>query len=147
MLQLDQPVSGLQVGRLGSFHFSAGTYLYVGSAFGPGGLPARLSHHERREKTHPHWHIDYLRACARLHEAWTVVGQRMECRWCTALAAEPGVTMPVEGFGAGDTGCRSHLFYLPCQPRPSLLSRIILTSLVAEEGPLEVLAEVHIFDN
>jgi Uri superfamily endonuclease len=50
----------IQIGRLGKFNFSDGYYAYVGSAFGPGGLAARLSHHLRRSHK-PRWHIDYLR--------------------------------------------------------------------------------------
>ena len=38
----------LPVGRLGRFNFPAGWYLYVGSAMGTGGLPARLRRHRRR---------------------------------------------------------------------------------------------------
>jgi Uri superfamily endonuclease len=146
VLQLDQAIDDLQVGKLGSFRFPAGYYLYVGSAFGPGGLAARLSYHERREKARPHWHIDYLRAQARLCEAWAVSGsERLECQWCAALAAEPGVSIPALGFGSRDTGCPSHLFYLPHPPRSSLLSRVILASLAAD-GSLEVQVEVHSFE-
>jgi Uri superfamily endonuclease len=147
VFQLDHAVDDLQVGRLGRFHFPAGSYLYVGSAFGSGGLAARLSHHERREKARPHWHIDYLRAHAYLREVWAVSSDaRMECLWCAALAAEPGVSIPAPGFGSRDTGCRSHLFYLPRPPRSSLLSRVILTSLVADDSPREVQLEVHSFE-
>jgi Uri superfamily endonuclease len=147
VLQLDYAVEDLQVGKLGRFSFPAGYYLYVGSAFGPGGIAARLSHHERSAKTRPHWHIDYLRAHASLREAWTVGGPlHMECRWCAALAAEPGVSIPAVGFGSRDTGCAAHLFYLPHPPRSSLLSQIILASLVAADGPLEIQIEVHSFD-
>lgn len=40
------PTEGtVAVGRLGSKHFPAGLYLYVGSARGPGGLRARVRHH------------------------------------------------------------------------------------------------------
>jgi Uri superfamily endonuclease len=145
VLQLDHAIDDLQVGKLGSFRFPAGYYLYVGSAFGSGGLAARLSHHERREKLRLHWHIDYLRAHAYLCEAWTVSGpERMECRWCAALAAEPGVSIPVPGFGSRDTGCPSHLFYLPRPPRSNLLSRVVLADLAAD-GPLEIQVEVHSF--
>jgi Uri superfamily endonuclease len=147
VLQLDHAIDDLQVGRLGRFSFPAGYYLYVGSAFGPGGLAARMSHHERREKARLHWHVDYLRAHAELREAWAVSGpQHMECRWCAALVAEPGVSIPAAGFGSRDTGCSAHLFYLPHPPRSSLMSRIILASLVATNDPLELQVEVHSFD-
>ena len=147
VLQLEHAVDDLQVGRLGRFPFPAGSYLYVGSAFGSGGLAARLGHHVRSDHARPHWHIDYLRARARLCEAWTVAGPvHMECRWCAALAAEPGVSIPAPGFGSRDTGCPSHLFYLARPPRSSLLSRILLADLAAADGPLEIQVEVHTFD-
>lgn len=146
VLQLEQAVGDLQIGKLGQFTFPAGYYLYVGSAFGPGGLEARLRRHERREKARPHWHIDYLRAHARLCEIWTVGGGvRLECRWCAALAAIPALATPAPGFGASDTGCRSHLFFMPRPPSPHFLSQIILTDLVAD-GPAELAIEVHRYD-
>ncbi len=145
VLQLDQPLHGLRVGRLGSFDFAPGFYLYVGSAFGAGGLAARLAYHRRRSKQHPHWHIDYLRANARLREAWTVGGPvHFECRWCQALARTPGVSIPVRHFGSRDTRCSAHLFYLPRAPRSRLLTGIILDSLT-EEAPVDLCIEVHSF--
>ncbi len=147
VLQLDHTVDDLQVGRLGIFSFPVGYYLYVGSAFGAGGLSARLRHHERREKPRLHWHIDYLRAHAHLHEIWTVSGPlRMECRWCATLASAPDVSIPAVGFGSRDTGCRSHLFHLSRPPRSLMLSHILLTDITAADGPLEILVEVHSFD-
>jgi len=37
-----------------------GYYIYIGSAFGPGGVRARMLRHLRADKP-KHWHIDYLR--------------------------------------------------------------------------------------
>ncbi|NTV62715.1 MAG: GIY-YIG nuclease family protein [Oscillochloris sp.] len=147
VLQLEQTIDALQVGRLGSFHFPSGYYLYVGSAFGSGGLDARLRRHERPHKARFHWHIDYLRACTRLCEVWTVSSAvRLECSWCAALANVAGIGFPAPGFGASDTGCYTHLFYLPRPPRATFLSQIILTDLVAD-GPVEIQIEVHTFES
>ena len=49
-----------QIGRWREIALYPGFYLYVGSAFGPGGVRARVSRHYRKTKQH-HWHIDYLR--------------------------------------------------------------------------------------
>jgi Uri superfamily endonuclease len=146
ILQIQQAIDDLQIGRLGRFSFPAGYYLYVGSAFGAGGLRARLSHHERREKVRPHWHIDYLRAHAIVHEAW-VVGcpVRLESRWCAALAHELAVSIPVAGFGSSDSRCPAHLFFTPRPPHPSFLCRIILADLIGD-GPAEIQIEVQRFD-
>jgi Uri superfamily endonuclease len=48
---------GIDVGRLGSCHFEAGTYLYVGSVLNT--LQKRLACHASQTKK-LHWHIDYL---------------------------------------------------------------------------------------
>lgn len=53
----------LEVGSLGMQVLLPGFYLYVGSAFGAGGLRARVGHH-LEATTDPHWHID-LRGCMR----------------------------------------------------------------------------------
>lgn len=146
IMQLEQPAPDLAVGRLGRFDLARGFYLYVGSAFGAGGLAARLAYHQRRHKARPHWHVDYLRAVARLREAWTVAGPpRFECRWCAALRETPGVSMPIPGFGSRDTGCPAHLFFLPRAPHPSLLTRLILGA-VAPDDPPELRIEIHSYE-
>lgn len=98
----------IRVGRLGVLDFSAGHYLYVGSAFGPGGLRARIAHHLRRA-TRPHWHIDYLRRVCTVEDVWYVEGKRMECVWAKRLQGSPGVSA-VPGFGCSDCRCYAHLF-------------------------------------
>ncbi len=52
LLKLDR-WERITVGKLGTFDFPAGYYLYVGSALGPGGLQARLAHHQRGSKSPP----------------------------------------------------------------------------------------------
>jgi len=49
LLELDQQTV-ITVGRLGTCSFPAGSYVYVGSALGSGGLSARLAHHRRPVK-------------------------------------------------------------------------------------------------
>lgn len=147
VLQLTQPVAALQIGRLGRFDFPPGHYLYVGSAFGPGGIAARLAYHRRRDKQRPHWHLDYLRPHARLREAWTIAGPvPLECAWCARLAVAPDVSRPVPGFGSRDTGCPAHLFYLQRQPHPTMLTGLLLGPLAGDQ-PAELLIEVHSYDD
>lgn len=146
VLKVDQPIVGLRIGRLGCFDFAPGFYLYVGSAFGSGGLEARLAYHRRRQKARPHWHIDYLRAAARLYEAWTVSSpERLECRWCGALGQSPALRIPVLHFGSRDTGCPAHLFYTPSAPGSDLLTRIILGEPLHRQ-PVDMCIEIHRFD-
>lgn len=100
----------IRAGALGERLLDPGVYLYVGSAFGPGGLRARLSRHwfgaERQR-----WHVDYLRRHALPLEAWyQPQGQPMEHVWASMLAAGRGITRSWPGFGASDCRCSTHLF-------------------------------------
>ena len=38
---------GIQIGRLGTMRLQPGYYVYLGSALGPGGLRARIAHHQK----------------------------------------------------------------------------------------------------
>jgi len=99
----------VRIGSLGSRCFQRGWYVYVGSAFGPGGLRARISHHQRLARR-PHWHIDYLRRHSRLVGAYYVAGVRCEHEWAEALRNAPGAEIPVGRFGSSDCNCEAHLF-------------------------------------
>lgn len=109
-LQLEQDTS-IVVGRLGTFAFPSGYYIYVGSALGSGGLSARLARHQRRQKR-LHWHIDYLLARARIIGVRTdASGERLECLWARKWLDTPGVQVIVPRFGASDCACPTHLLY------------------------------------
>ena len=49
-----------RIGRWVYLYIEPGYYLYVGSAFGPGGILSRVLQHCRKSKA-KHWHMDYLR--------------------------------------------------------------------------------------
>jgi Uri superfamily endonuclease len=135
LLQLDADLPDLQVGRLGRCRFAAGYYLYVGSAHGPGGIPARLAHHERRVKARPHWHIDYLRPHARLLEAWSIGSRaRIECPLVRALVDLAGLRYAVRGFGSSDSDCPCHLLYLPRRPGLCLLTQTLLATVPLDQA-------------
>ncbi len=105
--------TGLAVGRLGRVTFSAGIYVYLGSAMGPGGLRARLRHHLRRA-AQPRWHIDWLRLHAESVGYWWVSGpQPLECAWTQCLARDLAAHIPKTGFGSSDCtrGCPAHLLF------------------------------------
>ena len=99
-----------QIGRWGRLDVRPGYYLYVGSAFGPGGVAARVSRHCREAKS-KRWQVDYLREHAAMAAVWcshdTV---RLEHHWAQALAEMPG-SLPVPGFGCSDCHCEAHLFF------------------------------------
>lgn len=102
----------LVVGKLGHMHIEAGYYAYIGSAFGPGGLAARLGRHLKQEKS-LRWHIDYLRQYTEPCHIWYTEGKRMEHAWATQFERNSGVIIPMPGFGSSDCQCPSHLFYSP----------------------------------
>lgn len=127
----------IQVGRLGRFTFPAGHYLYVGSALGPGGLPARLARHRKQDKP-PRWHIDYLRRESQLVETWYVESaRRLECAWAQVLLAWPGAEVLAPGFGASDCRCRSHLVRFARLPE----SRHLRQALSEQAGDALVICE------
>jgi Uri superfamily endonuclease len=106
----------VEVGKLGRLHVRPGFYVYVGSAFGPGGLKARIAHH-MKISTRPHWHIDYLRSILLLNEAWyTYAAERNEHQWADTFSSLRGATIPMTGFGASDCSCISHLSAFTTQP-------------------------------
>lgn len=126
--------SVLTIGKLGKHRFRSRYYLYVGSAFGPGGLPARLLRHARREKR-LHWHIDFFLQAADLLETWvSASGERCECRLAQAVMSLPDCQIPVARFGASDCRCPTHLFGFPQRPKMESLAQLVPGSGL-EPGP------------
>ena len=106
----------IRVGRLGEQLFLPGFYAYCGSAFGPGGLKARLAHHLRKSDR-PRWHIDYLKNISRCSEIWfSTKGENLEHYFAEQLSVLPETGTTIDNFGASDCNCASHLFYFPNQP-------------------------------
>ena len=124
LMHLDREAE-ITVGRLGTFGFAAGYYCYVGSATGPGGIPARVGRHLRGAKR-PHWHVDYLLCEASVMEIWAIRSiDRLEYIWAQALLSLPYVTVPVRGFGSSDCSCQAHLFRFPAFPSLRAFSRAL----------------------
>lgn len=104
----------IRIGRLGQFVFPGGEYIYLGSAFGPGGIRARLGRHLRGNGK-LHWHIDYLRSAARIKGFWYSMDvHNLECQMSQDLALLPEAFIPAPGLGASDCrlGCKAHLVAL-----------------------------------
>ena len=99
----------LTIGRLGTFEFPAGLYLYCGSALN--GLEARVRRHLRQDKKR-HWHIDCVTAVAPVKEVWWIESvARWECRWAETIMGRGGRVV-VRGFGSSDCRCLTHLLRL-----------------------------------
>jgi Uri superfamily endonuclease len=100
----------ITVGKLGTFTFHPGYYIYTGSAFGPGGLQARVGRHLQKNKKLK-WHIDYLREYMEITDIqFAEFAKNQECEW-SAKFAENGGVFPAKGLGSSDCRCFSHLIY------------------------------------
>jgi Uri superfamily endonuclease len=108
----------LEIGSLGQQDVIPGFYLYVGSAFGAGGLRARIGHH-LESRADPHWHIDYLLAAAEPVAVWfTTAETKLEHHWAELLERAPQFRIPIARFGSSDyhRSRASHLFYSKRRP-------------------------------
>lgn len=111
----------IKVGRLGTFDFPAGWYVYLGSAHGGGGLMARTDRHKRQDKR-KHWHVDYFRDFAAIHEIWFSHEPHFrEHDWARTIARMAGASSPVHGFGAADCtdACSAHFYHFDRRPFPT----------------------------
>ncbi len=96
----------IRIGSLGEIDFKKGYYCYVGSAYGPGGIEARVKRHLRTEKK-MRWHIDYLLKHAEIEKVMVKEGGD-EIETGRELSK---IYPSIEGFGASDSPLKSHLFH------------------------------------
>lgn len=116
--------ASVEVGRRGALEIKPGYYLYVGSAFGPGGVRSRVARHCRESKA-KHWHIDYLRAFVSPVAIWhSHAKHHLEHNWAQALNGMKETT-PVPGFGCTDCSCDSHLFFITNKPDMAGFARAV----------------------
>ncbi|HEX22686.1 MAG TPA: GIY-YIG nuclease family protein [Chromatiales bacterium] len=97
----------LSIGRLGTFRFPSGRYLYTGSA--RRNLVARVRRHLSQDKK-LRWHIDYLLTAHAVKVVDVSLSRDSECPLNQRVAGE----IIVPGFGASDcrAHCGSHLKWL-----------------------------------
>jgi Uri superfamily endonuclease len=129
VIDLDRPLR-LGAARLGGAVLAPGRYLYCGSAYGPGGLGARVGRHLRPGKV-PRWHVDQLSEAGRVTAVGLEPGGR-ECDLLARLAGLPGVRVPVAGFGSSDCRrCPAHLLRVPKKaPLAALAEAVGLKALL-----------------
>ena len=106
LIEVQQPVT-LTIGKLGSFDFPAGDYIYTGSA--KRNIEARIARHLAEDKK-LRWHIDYLLNST--YASITKVERFAEAE-CEINQKTLGATL-FPRFGASDchAGCISHLKYM-----------------------------------
>lgn len=112
----------VEIGKIGTLKVQPGYYIYIGSAFGPGGIKSRIGHH-LRQQPRAHWHVDYLKPHCSILEIWIEYSDRKhESKWARRLSKCKNAEIAMAGFGASDTAATSHLFYLKTRPEPGLLA-------------------------
>ena len=122
-----EQVKSVEIGRLGKYEIIPGYYAYVGSAFGAGGLRARIGHHLESTAA-PHWHIDYLLQHAQVKEVWfTTAGRKLERHWAELLENSPKFRIPIPRFGSSEyhRSRSSHLFYSKRRPSFELFRQLV----------------------
>ena len=103
----------IKAGSLSRITLKKGWYVYVGSAMK--NLSKRIERHMRLRKQ-MHWHIDWLRQVADCVTALPIrSSEREECNIAKDLRKI--LRLEIEGFGASDCKCSSHLFYTRKQPQ------------------------------
>lgn len=106
----------ISVGRLGVLAIRQGFYVYVGSAFGPGGVRGRVARHVIHGRTR-HWHVDYLWPTLRVDEIWySHDPRRREHDWARILRSSRSGSVPLRRFGASDCRCDAHLLFFEQAP-------------------------------
>jgi Uri superfamily endonuclease len=100
--------SMISIGKLGELKFKAGHYIYIGSA--QNGLEARINRHVREQKK-LFWHIDYLLQSAQITDIY--YNERKKEEECSLANNFSKELIAINGFGASDCNCISHLFFSP----------------------------------
>ncbi|WP_347275356.1 GIY-YIG nuclease family protein [Candidatus Kuenenia sp.] len=110
----------IPIGKLGTFHFPAGFYVYVGSA--QNNLRLRIERHLRQTKNN-RWHIDYLLDYGQIITVYSYAKDKsLECVLGRKIASLPKAIFPVKGFGSSDCSCITHLYFFPDNPSGALAS-------------------------
>ncbi|MEF8771936.1 GIY-YIG nuclease family protein [Halodesulfurarchaeum sp.] len=114
LLELETTTS-ITFGAAGTRRLDAGYYAYTGSALGPGGLSRVDRHRKVCDGTNMtrQWHIDYLLGAA--ETTWVGVWSAAVARECDYAETLPGTA--IEGIGASDCACESHLSYSSTRDR------------------------------
>ena len=117
-----QHKGSIRIGSLGTLNTRPGYYLYVGSAFGSGGLRARVGRHALMRKTQ-RWHIDYLARYLYLVGVFYSQDQeRYEHEWAGLIGEIESVSIPMAGFGASDIPGETHLYFSARKPGDEFFS-------------------------
>ena len=97
----------ITIGKLGKITIKPGIYVYIGSAFGPGGLRARIGRHLKKSKK-VRWHIDYIRKELDIIDIYfSTRSEKLECIWAQEIL-NSGAGVLLKNLGSSDCKCMSH---------------------------------------
>ena len=99
----------IQIGKLGTFDFPKGVYIYVGSA--KRNIKSRIKRHMQKEKK-LRWHFDYLRRYGTVLNVETFDDSLSECERSQQIKTKVDGEFLVKGFGSSDCKCISHLIFI-----------------------------------
>lgn len=104
----------IKIGKAASIECPAGTYYYVGSAMGAGGIASRVGRHFRHDKDKKlRWHIDHLRAQMTVMGCWVWESEdKIECLIAQGLRDQAALEW-LPHIGCSDCHCQSHVYFLP----------------------------------
>lgn len=123
-IELEAPIR-LTPAVLGGPEMEPGLYLYCGSAYGPGGLDARINRHLKRRKK-LRWHVDRLTTRGRVRFVGRVPEGR-ECALVSQFSALSKSSFPVPGFGSSDCKvCPSHLIKVDAEVLEPFLAQMTM---------------------
>jgi Uri superfamily endonuclease len=97
----------IEIGKLGTFSFAPGVYVYVGSA--KKNMEKRLARHVQIDKK-KRWHLDYLRPYCQITKIISYETSIGECGLASKFKKKGKVCVP--RFGASDCKCGGHLIFL-----------------------------------
>lgn len=100
----------IKIGKLGSYLFKKGMYIYVGSA--KRNIVSRVNRHKCEQKP-LRWHFDYLRPYGTITKIISYEKALGECELAEKIRKEVGGSYPIKRFGSSDCRCTSHLIYFP----------------------------------
>lgn len=112
----------IKIGALGQNDFSAGYFFYAGTA--QKNIQSRVKRHYSKDKK-LHWHIDYLLNEAELIDDFIFELPRAGECFLTELMKLNGGQVLVDGFGASDCSCRSHLIYFSFEKGDIFINNIL----------------------
>ncbi len=122
----------VEVGKLGRIKVSDKVfYLYVGSAYGKGGLLSRLLRHLQYSNKTIFWHIDYLLnniTKCKIVKIIVIPDKKVEHFIAKNLSSKLNY---IPKFGSSDCKCPSHLFSLNVLELEKVL--VALTNILEKE--------------